>query len=149
MESYGKILELMLWMRLFEILNMRYSFTADVIGHLMLSLLAKGDFSSHCYWNCHWIPFSSSDAVSLLLGHCGRLRLSTMGRFPRCWATGLFQDYTTLSFPTRKWMLTEGEGNEYSVVGDLWLLLQSVLPNPPCASVQVLDALWPPHKCLP
>ena len=39
----------MLWMRLFEILNMRYRFNADVVGHLMLSLLTKGDFSCHCY----------------------------------------------------------------------------------------------------
>lgn len=44
MESYEKTLEVMLWMRLFEILKM-YSFTEDVIGDLMFSLSAKDDSS--------------------------------------------------------------------------------------------------------
>lgn len=98
-----KTLEFILWLRLFKTLNTRYSFTADVIGHLMLSLLGKGDLSSYCCWNCHRIPFSFSETVFIPLSHRGRLFLRMMCRFPRCWATGLFLDSTTLSeFPTRK-----------------------------------------------
>lgn len=33
-----------------------------------------------------------------------------MGKFWRCWATGLFWDYASLSFLTRKLVPTEGEG---------------------------------------
>lgn len=53
-----------------------------------------------------------------------------MGKSPGCWAIGLLQGYTTLSFLTRELVLTEGEGAQDSEVEGLCPLLHSALACP-------------------
>ena len=72
-----------------------------------------------------------------------------MGKFPRCWGTWLFQDYTMLFSLTWKLVLTEREGNEGSVVEGICSLPHSPVA-PPCKHAYrcsvahtEMSAVWP------